>query len=117
MREPGWASVLRRLLEAETAAAARFASLATLTVNGRPSVRTVVFRGLYEGTRGDAPMLQVATDARSAKVDGLRRCNWAELCWYFTVRVCAVIQALTTHADSENVEHRKRVNSSASPDT
>lgn len=63
----------------DLAPTSRYVSLATLTVDGRPSVRTVVYRGQYEGK------LQVATDVRSGKIAGLRRHCWAEICWYFTV--------------------------------
>lgn len=55
-----------------------YAQLATLTTEGRPSVRTVVVR------EASAAGLKICTDMRSAKIEGLRRCEWAELCWYFT---------------------------------
>ncbi|XP_042398820.1 pyridoxine/pyridoxamine 5'-phosphate oxidase 2-like isoform X2 [Zingiber officinale] len=46
-----------------------FFQLATIGSNGRPSNRTVVFRGFQE----DTDMIQINTDCRSVKV-----------CWYFT---------------------------------
>lgn len=57
----------------------KFAQLATLTSQGRPSVRTVVVREV-SATAG----LKICTDMRSAKIEGLQACEWAELCWYFT---------------------------------
>lgn len=56
----------------------KYAQLATLTAEGRPSVRTVVIRQV------SATDLKICTDMRSHKIEGLRRCEWAELCWYFT---------------------------------
>ncbi len=82
MSEAMWLTALRRLQAAESGSTARFAQLATLTSEGRPSVRTVVVREVL----GDGG-IQMTTDSRSAKVAGLRRCGWGELCWYFYVRV------------------------------
>jgi PPOX class probable FMN-dependent enzyme len=57
----------------------RFVQLATLRENGRPAVRTVVFRGFL----GDTRRLTFATDGRSAKAAELEQSPWAEVCWYF----------------------------------
>ncbi len=58
----------------------RYIQLATLTGDGWPANRTVVFRGFSE----DGQRLQVATDARSDKVTQLARHGPVEICWYFT---------------------------------
>lgn len=61
----------------------RFLQLATLTTDGLPSVRTVVFRGWYDDTTLQ-PSLKFTTDLRSGKVSGLSSSgSWAEACWYF----------------------------------
>jgi PPOX class probable FMN-dependent enzyme len=57
----------------------RFVQLATVRENGRPAVRTVVFRGFL----GDTHRLTFATDMRSTKAVELELSPWAEACWYF----------------------------------
>jgi len=57
----------------------RFVQLATVRPDGRPAVRTVVFRGFL----GESGSIVVTTDARSAKCDEIRRRPDVELCWYF----------------------------------
>lgn len=57
----------------------RFVQLATAGLDGRPAVRTVVFRGFVGEFRG----LAFTTDARSAKRAQIERDPNVELCWYF----------------------------------
>ncbi|KAL0283294.1 UNVERIFIED_CONTAM: Pyridoxine/pyridoxamine 5'-phosphate oxidase 2 [Sesamum angustifolium] len=54
--------------------------LATVASNGRPSNRTVVFRGFQD----DGDKILINTDNRSRKIDELKHCPFAEICWYFT---------------------------------
>ncbi|KAM5555700.1 pyridoxine/pyridoxamine 5'-phosphate oxidase 2 [Rosa sericea] len=54
--------------------------LATIGSNGRPSNRTVVFRGFQE----DSDKIQINTDCRTRKIEELKHCPFAEICWYFT---------------------------------
>ncbi|KAL8541001.1 hypothetical protein ACS0TY_002331 [Phlomoides rotata] len=54
--------------------------LATVSSNNRPSNRTVVFRGFQD----DSDNILVNTDIRSRKIDDLKHCSFAEICWYFT---------------------------------
>ncbi|KAM7508540.1 hypothetical protein LguiA_018993 [Lonicera macranthoides] len=54
--------------------------LATIGSNGRPSNRTVVFRGFQENSE----KIQINTDYRSHKIEDLKHCSFAEICWYFT---------------------------------
>ncbi len=58
----------------------RYFQLATVDEAGWPANRTVVFRGFSD----DDQRLQVATDARSAKVAQLAAASRGEICWYFT---------------------------------
>ncbi|WP_445629777.1 Npun_F5749 family FMN-dependent PPOX-type flavoprotein [Nostoc sp. DSM 114167] len=58
---------------------ARYLQLATLQANGRPTNRTLVFRGFLEDTN----QLKFITDNRSAKTDRIQQQPWAEICWYF----------------------------------
>ncbi|KAH7519461.1 hypothetical protein FEM48_Zijuj08G0038600 [Ziziphus jujuba var. spinosa] len=53
---------------------------ATVGYNGRPSNRTLIFRGF----QGDTDKIQIHTDSTSRKIDELKHCPFAEICWYFT---------------------------------
>ena len=57
----------------------RFVQLASVREDGRPAVRTIVFRGFL----GDTNRLTFATDGRSVKAHELECSNRAEACWYF----------------------------------
>ncbi|KAK1303380.1 Pyridoxine/pyridoxamine 5'-phosphate oxidase 2 [Acorus calamus] len=57
-----------------------FFQLATVGLNGRPSNRTVVFRGFQEGSE----KIQINSDSRSSKIDELKAFPFGEICWYFT---------------------------------
>ncbi|XP_061998013.1 pyridoxine/pyridoxamine 5'-phosphate oxidase 2 isoform X2 [Rosa rugosa] len=48
--------------------------LATIGSNGRPSNRTVVFRGFQE----DSDKIQINTDCRTRKIEELKHCPFAE---------------------------------------
>lgn len=54
--------------------------LATIGSNGRPANRTVVFRGFADTSN----KIQINTDNRSNKIEDLKQCPFAEICWYFT---------------------------------
>ncbi|KAJ6972558.1 hypothetical protein NC653_032989 [Populus alba x Populus x berolinensis] len=53
---------------------------ATIGCNGRPSNRTVVFRGFEE----NSDRIQINTDCRTRKIEELKHCPFAEICWYFS---------------------------------
>jgi PPOX class probable FMN-dependent enzyme len=57
----------------------RFVQIASVRENGRPAVRTLVFRGFL----GETHRLTFATDARSVKATELEQFPWVEACWYF----------------------------------
>ncbi len=59
---------------------ARYFQLATVTPEGRPANRTVVFRGFLESTN----QLKIITDLRSAKIAHIKHQPWVEACWYFS---------------------------------
>lgn len=76
-----WRSPLVRALHRNRAAAdSHYLQLATLTPEGHPANRTVVFRGFY----GDTDQLKIITDRRSEKIPHIQHHPWAELCWYFS---------------------------------
>ena len=75
-----WRPALARALHRNRARAyCRYLQLATISANGKPSNRTVVFRGFVD------EKLQMVTDSRSEKVQQIQACPWAEICWYFTI--------------------------------
>lgn len=77
-----WKHLLLKALESNANAKhSSFFHLATIGSNGRPSNRTVVFRGFL----GDSEKIQINTDFRSRKIEELKHCPFAEICWYFTV--------------------------------
>ena len=81
MYEPSWRDRLSAALRISgDDPTARFAQLATVTPDGRPANRTLVFRGFLPET--DA--LIFVTDARSQKAYQLQQSPQAALCWYFT---------------------------------
>ncbi|XP_022980850.1 pyridoxine/pyridoxamine 5'-phosphate oxidase 2 isoform X2 [Cucurbita maxima] len=70
-----WKSLLLSALESNAQIThSRFLHLATIGGNGRPSNRTVVFRGFEEGTDG----IRIYTDSRSRKIEELKTCPFAE---------------------------------------
>ena len=58
---------------------ARYLQLATVTPEGKPTNRTIVFRGFLEQTN----QLKFITDSRSQKVEQIEKNPWGEVCWYF----------------------------------
>ncbi|CAL8466965.1 g6501 [Coccomyxa elongata] len=58
---------------------AKFMQLATVRPDGRPSVRTVVFRGFHN----ESDQVTFTTDTRTYKVEDIRQHPWTEICWYF----------------------------------
>lgn len=102
MAEPRWQQMLRICLQRETAPPSRFMQLATLTPHGRPAVRTVVFRGWLPDA---PPTITACTDLRSDKIPALRSFPYAEICWYFIVRVhfsfvSLLFQIISTHINN-----------------
>lgn len=75
-----WKPILQRALQRNRAQAqARYLQLATITPDGMPACRTVVFRGyLHDSTNH----LLAITDARSAKTHDLAANHHAAVAWY-----------------------------------
>lgn len=80
MSEIPWRIAIERALTSHHGAPpSRWLQLATVTPDGWPSVRTVVFRGFL----GTGPILRFTADLRSAKVSQIARNARAEACWMF----------------------------------
>ncbi|WCJ22443.1 Pyridoxamine 5'-phosphate oxidase family protein [Euphorbia peplus] len=76
-----WKHLLQSAMESNSRLKhSTFFQLATVGSDGRPSNRTVVFRGFQENTGN----IQINTDCRTRKIDELKQCPFAEICWYFT---------------------------------
>jgi PPOX class probable FMN-dependent enzyme len=75
-----WKPLLARALHRNRSQPqSRYLQLATVSHDGRPANRTVVFRGFSEP---DDTLLMV-TDQRSQKISHITHQPWAEACWYF----------------------------------
>lgn len=78
---PNWKQLVLHALQANSHLKhASYFQFATVGANGRPSNRTVVFRGFQDET----DRIQINTDSRSRKIEDLKHCPFAEICWYFT---------------------------------
>lgn len=76
-----WRSPLARALHRNRSQPhSRYLQLATITPEGLPANRTVVFRGFWS----DTDWLQFVTDSRSEKITHIQHEPLAEACWYFT---------------------------------
>ena len=80
-RESPWKRPLDSAISANAhSPASRFAQLATISPDGRPANRTLVFRGFLD----PSDSLIFVTDVRSRKYSDLKANPWAELSWYFS---------------------------------
>ncbi|XP_058757285.1 pyridoxine/pyridoxamine 5'-phosphate oxidase 2 [Vicia villosa] len=76
-----WKQLLLNALESNTHLKhSSYMQLATIGTNGKPSNRTVVFRGFQDSTDN----ILINTDTRTRKIEELKICSSAEICWYFT---------------------------------
>ncbi len=88
----------------------RYFQLATVTPEGYPANRTVVFRGFLDDEQN---RLKTITDSRSAKIQDIEYKSLAEVCWYFTktreqFRITGNLQLVTvTDADDSLQQARK----------
>ncbi len=88
----------------------RYFQLATVTPEGYPANRTVVFRGFLDDEQN---RLKTITDSRSTKIQDIEYQSLAEVCWYFTktreqFRITGSLQLVTvTDADDSLQQARK----------
>lgn len=75
-----WRSILARALHRNRSLPnARYFQLATVNFEGKPTNRTLVFRGFLNQTN----QLQIITDSRSEKINQINQNPCSEICWYF----------------------------------
>lgn len=76
-----WRSPINRALHHNRSKPySRYLQLATVTPEGNPANRTVVFRGFLD----NCDCLKFVTDSRSEKILQIQHQPQAEACWYFT---------------------------------
>ena len=90
----------------------RYFQLATVTPQGYPANRTVVFRGFLDNANINNS-LKIITDSRSAKIEQIDHQPIAEICWYFTktreqFRIAGNLQLITVaETNPELLQARK----------
>ena len=109
---PEWRSLLASALHRNRAKYhSRYFQLATISPEGLPKNRTVVFRGFLESTN----IIQIITDSRSEKAAQINHQCWGEICWYFTktkeqFRISGNLLLINSHnSNSELIAARKAV--------
>ena len=81
---PPWLSQIRTLQSKESNfVSSNWVQLATIGIDNKPRVRTVVFRGWSESYE-----MEIYTDKRSQKYDELDLNNNVEICWLFLESKC-----------------------------
>jgi pyridoxamine 5'-phosphate oxidase len=83
----------------------RYLQLATVTPEGYPTNRTVVFRGFL----ANEDCLIFITDSRSAKIQDIQAQPQAEACWYFTetreqFRLAGTLKLVEAHEADLNLQ-------------
>lgn len=113
---PRWLQDLTGSLRKNKEAHDKFVQMATVTSDGKPAVRTVVFRGFVAqlgdktSDPGNRETLSFITDARSSKMSESRD---AEVCWYLTgtreqFRLSGVLDMVTHESEPGPKELRAR---------
>lgn len=88
----------------------RYFQLATVTPQGYPRNRTVVFRGFLDDQQN---RLKIITDTRSSKIQDLEYQPLVEICWYFTktreqFRITGKIQLVTIHSTDSDLQQARQ---------
>ncbi|MGK7932580.1 MAG: Npun_F5749 family FMN-dependent PPOX-type flavoprotein [Microcystaceae cyanobacterium] len=106
-----WRSHLKKALHLNRSQVfSRYFQLATVTSEGKPTNRTVVFRGFLN----DSNTLQIVTDTRSDKFNHLQYNPLAEICWYFTktreqFRLSGKIELVTDNHDNPELVKARQI--------
>ena len=88
----------------------RYFQLATITPQGYPANRTVVFRGFLDDEQNQ---LKIITDSRSAKIEDIEHQPQAEICWYFTktreqFRIMGELQLITVKQANSKLQQARK---------
>ncbi|MEL7008161.1 MAG: Npun_F5749 family FMN-dependent PPOX-type flavoprotein, partial [Cyanobacteria bacterium J06588_4] len=89
----------------------RYFQLATVTPDGYPANRTVVFRGFLDDEQN---RLKIITDTRSAKIQDIEHQAASEICWYFTktreqFRISGQLTLVTAQESDRNLQQARKV--------
>lgn len=105
-----WRSPLQRALHKNRSQPfSRYIQLATVSKEGYPSNRTVVFRGFLDNSN----IVQIITDIRSEKYSHLESNPMGEICWYFTktreqFRIRGKIDLIRENSDNLDLEKARQ---------
>lgn len=89
----------------------RYFQLATVTSEGYPTNRTVVFRGFRED---ESSSLKIITDRRSAKIQDIDYLSKGEIAWYFTktreqFRIAGDLRLVTVQEANEDLQKARQI--------
>lgn len=108
---PPWRQPLARSLHVHRSQpSARYLQLATVSRDGLPANRTIVFRGFLENT----DILRFITDRRSHKVVDIAHQPIGEICWYFEktreqFRILGNLQLITADCEPGFYQQQRQV--------
>lgn len=100
-----WRSPLQRALHRNRSQIfSHYFALATVTKDGFPANRMVVFRGFLDNSN----KIKIITDIRSKKIEHLRDNCKGEICWYFAktreqFRITGKLELITENYQDENL--------------
>ncbi|WP_319419145.1 Npun_F5749 family FMN-dependent PPOX-type flavoprotein [Pleurocapsa sp. FMAR1] len=88
----------------------RYFQLATVTSEGYPANRTVVFRGFLDDQDN---ALKIIVDSRSAKIQDIEHQAIGEICWYFTktreqFRIAGNLRLITPKDTHTDLQHARQ---------
>ncbi|WP_013324205.1 Npun_F5749 family FMN-dependent PPOX-type flavoprotein [Gloeothece verrucosa] len=108
---PPWRTSLSRALHLNRSQPySRYFQLATVTPEGLPKNRTVVFRGYLNNSN----QIKIVTDLRSEKVSQIEHQAWGEICWYFTktreqFRLAGILNLITANGSPANLQQERHL--------
>lgn len=105
MTAPWRSPLVRALHRNRSKPHSRYLQLATVTPEGYPANRTVVFRGFLDFQDS----LKFITDLRSDKIAHIQHQSRSEACWYFTktreqFRLTGTLSLVTSEARESNLQ-------------
>ncbi len=112
MTIPPWRSPLSSAIHRNRSKPfSRYFQLATVTPEGYPTNRTVVFRGFLEDEQNS---LKTITDLRSAKIQDIKHQANGEICWYFTktreqFRISGNLRLITAEESDIDLQKARKI--------
>ena len=109
---PPWRSLLSSAIHRNRSKPfSRYFQLATVTPEGYPANRTVVFRGFLDDEQNS---LKIITDLRSAKIQDIETKAVGEICWYFTktreqFRISGNLSLVTVQESDPDLQKARKI--------